>query len=225
MNAINNLYRLVPAINYTDLSGGGATGDIISMKNFEHVDVVIHIGQTAGATTAVTLHKGNSVSSAATTLAFTNYYSTGKILAIESATGQFTVGETVTGGTSSATGVVYKDYGDKLVLYGCSTAAAGFSAAETITGGTSAYTATVTAAPTILDVMVPRTATSNTFNTAAVANMLYVIPIDAEMLGDGYDCIELNMADAGSSQTDGSALYLCFGGGMDELGGNSVIID
>lgn len=216
--------KIVPALNYYDLSGGPYTGDIVSLKNFNNVLVVIHIGTTAGATSAVTLHKGTSVSSCATSLAFTRYYSTGKRVKIKNATGQFTVGETVTGGTSSATGVVYKDFGDSLVLYGCSTAAAGFTDAETLTGGTSGYTATVDGAPTELDLLVPRTATSNTFNTAAVANMLYVIPVDGDMLGDGYDTIELNMGDAGGG-TDGSALYIFSGGPMDEFFGPSVIID
>ncbi len=224
MNGINNIFKVVPAVGYYDLSGGPIVGDIISMKNFSHCDVVLHIGTTAGGTCAVTMHKGVSVSSAATTLAFTKYYSTGKRLAIKSATGQFTVGETVTGGTSSATGVVYKDYGDNLVLYACSTAAAGFSDAETITGGTSAYTATVDGAPTELDLMVPRTC-SSTFTTAAVANMTYVIPIEASDLLDGYDCLELNLADVAGA-TDGYADYILTGARfMDEFGGASAIIN
>ncbi len=43
--------------------------------------------------------------------------------------------------------------------------------------------------------MVPRTATSNTFNLAAVASKQYIIPIDAADLLDGYDCVQVEIAD------------------------------
>ncbi|MDD5538352.1 MAG: hypothetical protein PHF12_05245, partial [Candidatus Omnitrophica bacterium] len=45
------------------------------------------------------------------------------------------------------------------------------------------------------DIMVPRTAISNTFDLAAVANKQYIIPIDAADLGDGYDCAQVEIAD------------------------------
>lgn len=56
--------------------------------------------------------------------------------------GAFTVGETVTGGTSSKTGVVVLDTGFGLQI---STPSGAFTAGETITGGSSSKTATVTA--------------------------------------------------------------------------------
>lgn len=68
-------------------------------------------------------------------------YITGGIvsLAYTSGSGPFTVGETVTGGTSGSTGTVWGDTGSVLYLRDIS---ADFTPAETITGGTSTETAT-----------------------------------------------------------------------------------
>lgn len=67
---------------------------------------------------------------------------TGRYLPITGESASFTVGETVTGGTSSATGVVALDSNGEFLLL---TSPSGtFTAGETITGGTSAATATVT---------------------------------------------------------------------------------
>lgn len=66
----------------------------------------------------------------------------GRYLPISGASGTFTVGETVTGGTSAATGVVGLDSDSEFLLL---TSPSGtFVAGETITGGTSSKTATVT---------------------------------------------------------------------------------
>jgi hypothetical protein len=43
--------------------------------------------------------------------------------------------------------------------------------------------------------MVPRTASSNTFDLAAVASKQYIIPVEAADLLDGYDCIQVEIAD------------------------------
>jgi hypothetical protein len=43
--------------------------------------------------------------------------------------------------------------------------------------------------------MVPRTASSNTFDIAAVANKQYCIPLEAADLLDGYDCAQVEIAD------------------------------
>lgn len=66
----------------------------------------------------------------------------GKYLGITSISGTFTVGETVTGGTSSATGVVVWNANNEALSL--STVSGTFAAAETVTGGTSGATATVT---------------------------------------------------------------------------------
>lgn len=66
----------------------------------------------------------------------------GRYLPISGANGTFTVGETVTGGTSSATGTVALSSNGEFLLL---TSPSGtFTAGETITGGSSGFTATVT---------------------------------------------------------------------------------
>lgn len=238
MDAINNKIKVVKALTAcpSDASAGALVGDIISLKNFKHCDIVIRVGSTMDADAAVTVQKGSSVSSAATALAFTRYYSQGKRLHFKDATGTFTVGETITGGTSSTTGVVYKDFGNSVVLYDPLVSTPAFTVGETLTGGTSGVTATAVLTPNgatyadeECDLMVPRTATSNTFNLESTTEveMLYVIPIDAAMLGAGYDCIELNIADSGGgSNAYLDALYvLSEPRFMDELGGPSVVIN
>lgn len=68
--------------------------------------------------------------------------SSGKYIPLSGITGTFTVGETITGGTSAATAtVVYYYPGGFLLVSG---GAGTFTAAETVTGGTSGATATVT---------------------------------------------------------------------------------
>jgi len=66
----------------------------------------------------------------------------GKYMPIGTIVGTFTVGETITGGTSAATAVVVAVGNDYLTLSGGSGT---FTAAETITGGSSGATAVVTA--------------------------------------------------------------------------------
>lgn len=239
MQAINNKIKVVKALTAmpSDASAGALVGDIISLKNWGHVDILIRAGATMDADAAVTLQKGTSVSSAATAMPFTRYLQQGKRVHITGATGQFTVGETVTGSSSSATGVVYKDEGDSLILYDCSVSTPAFTA-ETLTGGTSGVTATGviagvggsgTYADDECDLMVPRTATSNTFNLLGTTEveMLYVIPVDAADLGDGYDCLELNIADSGGgSNAYVDAVYILSEPRyMDEFGGPSAIIN
>lgn len=65
----------------------------------------------------------------------------GVVYPISSASGAFTVGETVTGGTSAQTAVVLADVNGEYLLLG--TISGAFTVGETITGGTSAKTAVV----------------------------------------------------------------------------------
>ncbi len=237
MDAINNKIKVVKALTAmpSDASAGALVGDIISMKNWGQCDIVIRAGSTMDADTAVTVQKGTSVSSAATALAFTRYFQQGKKVHYTGATGTFTVGETVTGFSTSTTGVVYKDLGDALILYDCLVSTPAFTA-ETLTGGTSGVTATGvvtvvggTYSDDECDLMIPRTATANTFNLLGTTEVeaLYVIPIESALLLDGYDCLELNIADSGAGGNAYiDAIYvLSEPKSMDEFGGPSAIID
>ncbi len=238
MNMVNAGIKIVKASTamLSDCSAGAIVGDIISMKNWGHCDICIRTGATFDSDAEVTVQKGSSVSSAATALAFPRYLQQGKIVRYTGASGVFTVGETVTGGTSSTTGVVYKDFGSYLVLYDCLVSTPAFTAAETLTGGTSSVTATAAAtvsggtyADDECDIMVPRTATSNTFDLLATTEveMLYIIPIDAEMLGDGYDCIEANVANSGGGSNAYLDMFYILSEPryMNEFGGPSAIIN
>jgi len=65
-------------------------------------------------------------------------------LDVESVSGDFTIGETITGGTSGATGVLYAT--DNSTYMDLHSVTGTFSPSETVTGGTSSETADITAA-------------------------------------------------------------------------------
>ncbi len=240
MDAINAKFKVVKALTAmpSDASAGALVGDIVSMKWFGHCDIVIRVGSTADATTEVTLHKGTSVATAATTLAFTRYYQQGKRLYIKNRSdpGIFEVGETVTGGSSSTTGKVYKDMGSYLLLYDVKVSTPAFTADEEISGGTNSYTADVDASISggstygddECDVLIPRTC-SSTFDVLGTTQVecIYVIPIDSADLLDGYVSLELNVADSGAGSNFYMDAFYVFSEArsMDEVGGPSAIID
>ncbi len=192
MDAINRIYTKVRAVSPIDFNTGNNTGDVISMKNYGHCDVHIDVGVTTG-TAAVTLRKGVSVSSCATSLSFTRAFMTGVKIKYTARTATFTIGETVTG-AGGASIVVYKDNGDYLLGYTVNATA--FVDAETITGATSGSTATANGIGVDEDILLPFTVTSDTFTIPAVSARSYVIPVDSNMLGDGYDCMGVYIAQA-----------------------------
>lgn len=192
MEQINNNHVVLP-ISWTNSQDGALVGDIISMKDYRQLDFYIMIGDTIGQAGAVTLQKGTSVSSAATAMSFTRYFSTGFVLKYDGASTDTpaAAGETVTG-AGGGIGYVYKDLGDRVICYAFNGTTYVDNETLTFSGG---KTATADGIQINEDIMVPRTATSNTFNIAAVAYKMYCIPVTADMLGDGYDCVELNIAD------------------------------
>lgn len=196
MRRINNDHVVVPLI-WADNHDGAVASDIISLKNYRQADIYLMLGATVGQAAAVTLHKGTSVSSAATALAFTDYYSTGFVLEYDGASVETpaAAGETVTG-ANSGVGYVYQDMGGKLICYAYNGTTFVDNEVLTFSGG---KTAVANGIQKNEDILVPRTATSNTFNIAAVGYKMYCIPITADMLGEGYDCLELNVADANAT--------------------------
>ncbi len=187
---------VVPLI-FAQQHDGAVASDIISLKNYNHADIFLMIGDTVGQAAAVTLEKGSSVSSAGTALSFTRYFSTGFVLYYDGASSSTpaSAGETVTG-AGSGVGYIYKDLGDRLICYAFNGTTFVDNEALTFSGG---KTAVANGIQKNEDILVPRTATSNTFNIQAVAKRLYCIPIDAADLGDGYDCVELNVGDANTT--------------------------
>lgn len=185
-------YAKVPLTFPTTDQTSTVSSDIASMKNYGHVDLVITVG-SIGKAAAITLNKSAAVAAATVALAFSKYYSTGFVLEYdgESTSTPAAAGETVTG-NGGGIGYVYKDLGGKLICYAFNGTTFVDNETLTFSGG---KTAVANGIQKNEDIMVPRTATSNTFNLAAVASKQYVIPIDAADLGDGYDCIQVEVAD------------------------------
>lgn len=190
-------FTVVPLL-WPDSQDGALVADIISMKNFGHADIYIAIGATIGKAGAVTLQKGTSVSSAATAMSFSRYLSTGFILDYDGASVDTpaAAGETVTG-AGGGVGYVYKDLGGRLICYAHNGTTFVDNEVLTFSGG---KTAVADGIQKNEDILVPRTAASNTFDIAAVGSKIYCIPVDAADLGEGYDCLELNVADLDTTE-------------------------
>ena len=82
-----------------------------------------------------------------------------------------------------------------------------FTGAEIITGGTSGNTGLSTSATKNEDIMLPHTVAS-TFTIPAVADLDYLVPFDAVDLGDGYDCLQLELGAASAGTIALSATYI-----------------
>jgi len=192
MQQINNDYVVVPMTFPTVDQTSTISSDILSMKNYRHADIVIQVGPI-GKAAAVTLNKSAAVAAATTACAFSRYLSTGFILDYDGASTDTpaAAGETVTG-AGSGVGYVYKDLGGRLVCYAYNGTTFVDNEVLTFSGG---KTAVANGIQKNEDIMVPRTASSDTFNLAAVASKQYVIPIDAADLLDGYDCVQVEVAD------------------------------
>jgi len=172
---------------------GTISSDIISLKNYSHVDFVIKVGTAIGKAAAVTLNKSAAVAAATVALGFTRYYSTGFRLkyitpSVDTAAA---ADETATGG-GGGIGYVYQDTGTELICYAFNGTTYVDAETVTLSGG---KTVVASGIQIDEDIMIPRTAASNTFDLAAVANKQYIIPIDAADLGDGYDCAQVEIAD------------------------------
>lgn len=192
MQHINKDFVIVPMTFPTIDQTGTISSDILSLKNYGHVDIVIQVGPI-GKAAAITLNKSAAVAAATEALAFSRYLSTGFVLEYDGASSETpaAAGETVTG-NGGGVGYVYKDLGNKLICYAFNGTTFVDNEALTFSGG---KTATANGIQKNEDIMVPRTASSNTFNLAAVASKQYVIPIDGSDLGDGYDCFQVEVAD------------------------------
>jgi hypothetical protein len=189
-------YHVSPLIWAYSHDGAIAT-DIISMKNYKQADFFLMIGAVSQAA-AITMKRGANVTTCTTALTFTRYYKTGFILdydgasndTVESAAAAFT-------GAGGGAGVVYKDTGTR--IYGYEYNGTTFVDNETVTFTSSGRTVVANGIQKNEDILIPMTATSNTFNIEAVENRLYKVPISSDMLGDGYDTVCMNIADANTT--------------------------
>ena len=188
---------------------GAVASDMVSMKGYDRVDIVISVGVAAG-TCAVTMDKDTSVGgSGTTTLAFTDYYVSGIKVPYQTWNGTaWTADETVTatGGLSASLEV---DLGSHLLMYDWNGTT--IVDGELMTGAAGA-TGRIIGAYEYEDTLIHRDAASDTFTMSATNNLTYVIPVTAEMLGDGYDCFHVDFADP-SSTTVLMAVIAVFGAG------------
>jgi hypothetical protein len=193
MQHINNDFMVVPMTFPTVDQTSTISSDILNMKNWGHADIVIQVGPI-GKAAAVTLDKSALVAAASADCAFSLYLSTGFVLEYDAASNDVMEAEGAAfTGAGGGAGVVYRDLGGKLIAYGYNGTT--FVDNELITFTTSGRTATANGIQKNEDIMVPHTASSNTFNLAAVASKQYVIPIDSVDLGEGYNCVQVEIAD------------------------------
>ena len=195
----NESYVMIPPQDANDAAIESAW---IGMKEYGHATIVVMCGDTVGATMALTLDQATSSTGTATkTLAFTRLMSSGQKLLINTVSGTFSVGETVTGGTSSLTAEVYEVGPDYLLVRNL-TGGTTWTTTETVTGGTSAATCKMNGTGEAENILLPTyTAPSSTFTIPAVTYKTYVIEIEASMLDvdNGFDHFQVDIADPGAS--------------------------
>jgi len=188
---INEDYVKVPLVFPTTDQTSTSSSDIFSMKNYGHADIYITVG-TFEDEAAVTLNKSAAVAAATVALAFTKYFSTGCILKYTTPSVDTVAAKDETiSGAGGAAATLYKDTGSSLIMHS-------FNGTTFVTG----ETVTLSGGKTVVadgiqineDIMVPRTAASNTFDLDDVDNRQYCIPIDASDLGEGYDCAQVEIA-------------------------------
>jgi len=196
MYGINNAYHIVNILRPQSQSGALAS-DHVSMKGYNHADVIHEIGaHGSSGTCAITLDQMSLVGTAGTTtLPLVDYYvSGGKIFVTNWNGTAWSDDEQVTGATLSASLETFA--GNYMTVFDMTT---GVVAAETITDGTSGATAVAVNAYEYEDIMVKRVAASNTFTASAVDNVTYVIPIAASSFTDGYDVFHVDLASPSAS--------------------------
>jgi len=194
MQQENNKIHTVPIL-WASQQDGALVGDVISMKNYRQADFYVMIGATIGQAGAITFHKGTSVGgSPSTALAFTRRNETGFILKYDGASVDTpaAAGETILGGSGAGRGTIVRDTGSELICYAYNGSTFVDNETVTCSGG---KTVVANGIQVNEDILVPVAVSGNTFNVDDVGYKLYHIPISADDLGDGYDCVELNVAD------------------------------
>ncbi|MFA7176643.1 MAG: hypothetical protein WC114_05295 [Smithellaceae bacterium] len=198
MQKEGNIIKTVPVL-WADSQDGALVGDVISMKDYRQADFYVMVGATIGQAGAITFHKGTSVGgSPSTALAFTRRLETGFKLkyTAPSVDTPAAAAETISGAGGGAATIV-KDTGTELICYAYNGTTFVDGELITCSGG---KTMTADGIQINEDTLVPVAVTSNTFNVDDYGYKLYCIPISAEMLGDGYDCVELNIADLNTTE-------------------------
>ncbi len=206
---------IVQLIGPEDLSEGASTSLWISMENVHHGMIVLSVGDLAGAAAAVTLDQAtDNVGAGSKTLSFDKMYRSGQRLKFDGrSAANFTVGEDVTGGSSSNVMTVTHVSSDQLTGY-IITAGSGTGTTwtdnEVLTGGSSGATAAANGTGTDEDIQVEVVVGSDTFNIDTLTFKHYVIMVDHTMLDadNDFNHFQLDIADAASSETQASAIFI-----------------
>ena len=185
-----------------DLNDAAVDSEWISLANYSHATVYVMVGDTAGGTFAITLNEATAATGTGEqTLAYTNFRSTGQKLVTGAHTGTFTIGETITGGSSSLTAEVFS-VGSDFIVVRCLTGGTTWTTTETLTGGTSGATCAIVGTGESEDLLIPGyTAPSSTITVPAVTFKCYAIEVDADSLTveDGYDHFQVALTDPGAA--------------------------
>lgn len=215
---------VVQAVGPEDLATADNAGTYVSLADYDRAEVHIFTGDVAGNTSAVTLLQATALAGTGEkSLEFTKYYRPGQKLLITGQSGTFSVGETITGGTSNNTAKVMKISAHHLWV-AILTQTTTWTDGETISGGTSSASATVSGTGQDEDVPLEETASGNTFNTLAITFKHWMIPVTADMLDrdNDFDCFRVNLAQAGGS-TIASAHYRLMDGRIKKYPQQSAI--
>lgn len=184
-----------------DLNDAAVDSEYFFMGNYPHATVYIMTGDTVGGTFVITLNEAtDNAGTGEQALTYTNLRSTGQKLIINTVSGTFSVGETITGGTSGLTAELYRASADYMLVR-CLTGGTTWTDTETLTGGTSGATAVMDGTGQDEDILLPTyTAPSSTFTVPAVTFKTYAIEVDAESLttADGYDHFQVALTDPGA---------------------------
>lgn len=198
--------HLVPAVWPVDLNTAANPGDYVSMKGYNRCKAYILCNDTSGTCVVTALQAKNVAASGAKALGFDYARKTGGRIKIDTATGVFSVGETITGAATGTAVVV--EASRTLVTYHTKNATA-FVDGEVVTGGTTGYTAVFDGTSFDEDILCKVAVTSDTFTIPDVHNKVYMVEWTAAELDvtNGFDCLSIYLAQASGSGI-GTVVYV-----------------
>jgi len=179
-------------------AAAAVAGKWISLKNVLRCVVKVSLGVLDTSAT-VRIRQATAIAgTGAKNLLFSAVWRTGGRLAITARSAAFTVGETVTGGTSTATGVVHSQSEFGLVIY---SVAGTFQDAETLTGGDSGSTATEDGVISDYGIKCRVAQTAAATATLTIPGEDYEIEIDPSDLDtdNDFDCINADISAVGAA--------------------------
>ena len=203
MGAYNRVQSVAPASH-----SGAGSGEWVSMKNHHRAIVLVDLGDITTSVT-VRLRQAKAVAgTGAKALNFDHIYRTGGELHHGTVTGEFEVGETVTGGTTGDTGVIHEIRNGVLVVH---TIVGDFDDDdEELTGGTSGATAQTTETIQNYGIKCRESITATDTLALTSSDECYEISIDADKLdtNGGFTAIQADISAVGGTSLAGISVLL-----------------